>query len=97
MMDSEETSTPPNDYQLVIIQTMATETANQVRLLVEENVGRKLENFSLYHKEEEVCILLHASRDNNTGTSKSVRQVPSMGFRVPFASCLIGSSTFLCY
>ncbi|XP_020902454.1 protein C-ets-2 isoform X2 [Exaiptasia diaphana] len=54
-MEAEDAAAPPSDYQLVIIQTMATETVNQIRLLVEENVGRKLEDFTLYNNEEELA------------------------------------------
>lgn len=55
----EDLATPPgNEYQLVIIQTMASEHANQIHLLVEENVGRKLDDFTLCYKGEEVIILL---------------------------------------
>jgi hypothetical protein len=41
---------------------MATVSADQVRLLVEENVGRKLEDFNIFHNENEVCMVY-----NNNG------------------------------
>lgn len=53
-MELEEGMGVTNDFQLVIIQTMASMNADQVRLLVEENVGRKLEDFALFLKENEV-------------------------------------------
>jgi len=65
-MKMEDPTTPlVNEYQLVIIQTMANEDANQIRLLAEESVGRKLDDFTVYFKEEEVIILVH-----NTGPAQ---------------------------